>query len=128
MKKSSVLLLALLIISCKTEYHVSVNGDDANNGSSSNPLKTISAAAQLAQPGDVITVHEGIYRERINPPRGGDSDKKRITYQAADGEKVVIKGIRNYYRMGTCSRRCLESRYPQFVFRRLQSLPGHHCR
>ncbi|MGE5608692.1 MAG: carbohydrate-binding protein, partial [Bacillota bacterium] len=31
-------------------------------------------------------------RERINPPRGGESDAKRIVYQAAPGEKVEIKG------------------------------------
>ncbi|MHC4444950.1 MAG: right-handed parallel beta-helix repeat-containing protein [Planctomycetota bacterium] len=74
------------------EYHVSPQGKDANTGSASNPLKTISAAARIAQPGDVITVHEGTYRERINPPRGGASDAKRITYQAAEGEMVVIKG------------------------------------
>jgi alpha-N-arabinofuranosidase len=46
----------------------------------------------MAQPGDVITVHEGIYRERVNPPRGGVSDAKRIIYQAAAGERVVITG------------------------------------
>ncbi len=74
------------------EYHVSVNGDDANDGSPSKMLKSISAAALLAQPGDVITVHEGVYRERVNPPRGGESDSKRIIYQAAPGEKAEIKG------------------------------------
>ena len=58
----------------------------------SKPFKTISAAARVAQPGDVITVHEGVYRERITPPRGGTSDRKRIVYQAAPGEKVEIKG------------------------------------
>ena len=36
--------------------------------------------------------HEGVYRERITPPRGGESDKKRIVYQAAPGGKVEIKG------------------------------------
>ena len=74
------------------EYHVSVRGRDTNSGSASEPLKTISAAAQVAQPGDVITVHKGTYRERINPPRGGTSDAKRITYRAAEGEKAIIKG------------------------------------
>ncbi|MGZ5439046.1 MAG: right-handed parallel beta-helix repeat-containing protein, partial [Candidatus Aminicenantales bacterium] len=43
-------------------------------------------------PGDVITVHAGTYRERVSPPRGGLSDARRITYQAAAGEKVEIKG------------------------------------
>ncbi len=74
------------------DYHVSVNGNDTNNGSASQPLRTISAAAQLAQGGDVVIVHKGTYRERINPPRGGTSDSKRITYKAAEGEKVIIKG------------------------------------
>ena len=55
-------------------------------------LKTISAAARRALPGDVITVHEGVYRECVVPPRGGESDAKRIVYQAVPGEKVEIKG------------------------------------
>jgi len=74
------------------EVHVSVKGNDTNDGSASKPFKTISAAARIAQPGDVITVHEGIYRERVTPPRGGESDTKRIVYQAAPGENVAIKG------------------------------------
>jgi hypothetical protein len=74
------------------EFHVSAKGNDTAQGSVSAPLKTISAAAQLAQPGDTITVHAGTYRERITPPRGGESDTKRIVYQAAPGEEVVIKG------------------------------------
>ena len=79
-------------IACATEFHVSVKGNDANPGSAPKPLRTISAAARLAQPGDVITIHQGVYRERINPPRGGESDRKRIVYQAAPGEEVELKG------------------------------------
>ncbi len=73
-------------------YHVSKQGNDRNDGSPSRPLLTISAAAALAQPGDVITVHAGIYRERVTPPRGGTSDARRIVYQAAPGERVKITG------------------------------------
>ena len=40
----------------------------------------------------MITVHAGTYREWINPARGGESDAKRIVYQAAPGEEVFIKG------------------------------------
>ncbi|MEW6195383.1 MAG: right-handed parallel beta-helix repeat-containing protein [Bacteroidota bacterium] len=85
-----------------TEFHVSKKGNDANPGTATSPLLTIQRAADLAQPGDVIIVHEGIYRERIDPPRGGESDTKRITYRAASGEKVVIKGsevITNWVRV-----------------------------
>lgn len=75
-----------------TEYHVSVRGDDGNAGSADRPFRTISAAARVAQPGDVITVHAGVYRERVTPPRGGTSEANRIVYQAAAGEDVVISG------------------------------------
>ncbi len=89
-------LLVLLTLTAQSafasEYHVSVKGNDNNNGSKGRPLRTIFAASRAAQPGDVITVHEGVYRERVSPPRGGESDSKRIVYQAAPGEKVTIKG------------------------------------
>jgi hypothetical protein len=83
------------------EYHVSVNGDDSNEGMVSSPLKTISKAAGLAMPGDVVIVHEGVYREYVDPQRGGSSDDKRIVYKAGDNENVVIKGsevIKNWKR------------------------------
>ena len=89
-KALTITLAACVLTGCASEYHVSTTGLDGNPGSQSKPFKTISAAAAIARPGDVVTVHEGVYRERINPPRGGTSDKKRIVYQAAAGEKVVI--------------------------------------
>ena len=92
MKHSIALILLALVSTYARELHVSVNGNDNNDGSSSKPYRTISAAARVAQPGDMITVHEGTYRERVTPPRGGESDARRIVYQAAAGEKVVIKG------------------------------------
>ena len=96
----SLLLLGLFSQAASAkEFHVSVDGNDNNDGSPSKPYKTISAAARAAQPGDAVTVHGGTYRERVTPPRGGESDSRRIVYQAAAGEKVVIKGsevIRNW--------------------------------
>ena len=94
MIRTSVVLLSIILTASvsATQYHVATTGLDENAGTRQKPFKTISSAAQIAQPDDVITVHEGIYRERVNPPRGGSSDQKRIVYQAAPGEKVVIKG------------------------------------
>jgi pectin methylesterase-like acyl-CoA thioesterase len=60
------------------ELHVSVAGDDAHTGTAAAPLRTIQRAADLAQPGDTVAVHAGVYRESVNPPRGGGSDAKRI--------------------------------------------------
>jgi len=88
-------ILVLLILSNQVwakEYHVSKAGNDLNNGTKGSPFLTIQMAANVAQSGDIIIVHEGIYRERINPPRGGTSDNERIVYQAAIGETVIIKG------------------------------------
>lgn len=73
-------------------YHVSKLGDDAHIGNKEFPFKTISKAASIALPGDVITVHEGTYREWVSPSHGGTNDQNRIIYQAADNEEVWIKG------------------------------------
>ena len=94
MQSSFLPLLPVLLLAPlhAAEIHVSPGGNDANPGTGSAPRRSIQAAANLAQPGDVITVQAGVYRERINPPRGGESDTKRIVYQAAPGAKVEIKG------------------------------------
>jgi len=86
-----LMLLITSIVSAK-EYHVSVKGSDKFDGSDFKPFRTINFAAKLAMPGDIITVHGGVYREWINPARGGESDSKRIVYRASPGEKVEIKG------------------------------------
>ena len=44
------------------------------------------------QPGDGCLIHAGTYREWVKPPRGGESETRRITYRAAPGEVVVLKG------------------------------------
>jgi hypothetical protein len=73
-------------------FHVAKTGCDGCAGSEQRPLLTIQAAAELAGPGDVVIVHEGVYREYVNPKRGGSSSECRITYKAAEGERVVISG------------------------------------
>jgi hypothetical protein len=75
-----------------TTLHVAANGADDADGSAGRPFRTINRAAELARPGDTVLVHEGEYREWVQPRRGGLSGTRRITYQAAPGEHVVIKG------------------------------------
>ena len=93
--KPTVIIMFLAValpMALAREYHVSPGGNDTYVGTAARPLKTVSAAARLAVAGDVVTVHKGVYRERISPPHGGESDKKRIIYQAAPGEEVILKG------------------------------------
>ena len=74
------------------EYHVAINGSDLAEGSQAHPFRTISKAAATAETGDKIVVHEGVYREWVKPAHSGYSDISRITYESAEGDKVVIKG------------------------------------
>ena len=73
-------------------YHVAKTGCDRQCGSAEAPFLTINHAAQVALPGDTVVVHEGEYREWVDPCNPGLSEAHRITYEAAPGERVVIKG------------------------------------
>jgi alpha-N-arabinofuranosidase len=86
----------------KKEIHVAVTGCDFAQGTREHPFRTISKAAKIAETGDKIIVHEGEYREWVKPEHSGYSNLSRITYEAAEGEKVVIKGserIQNWKKM-----------------------------
>lgn len=76
----------------KKEFHVAVTGSDSAEGTRSHPFRTISKAAKVAETGDKVIVHAGEYREWVKPEHSGYSNISRITYEAAEGEKVVIKG------------------------------------
>ncbi len=89
----SILMMASLEAQAK-DIFVAKTGSDENSGSVDAPLLTINKAAQIAGPGDVVTVREGVYREWVRPARGGASDDERIVYQAAPGEDVKILGSR----------------------------------
>src|SRR5215469_3167715 len=96
-------IIAFAATTQAANLYVAKTGDDSNSGTEQMPFRTIQHAADVAQPGDVITVGDGIYREDVNPPRGGLSDSDRIIYQAAPGEKVIITGseiVTNWTRVG----------------------------
>ncbi len=68
------------------------NADDNGPGSRERPFRTVNKAAQVLQPGERVVIAEGVYREWVNPARGGSGPDKMISYEAAPGAKVVIKG------------------------------------
>ncbi|VXC33343.1 conserved hypothetical protein [Microbacterium sp. 8M] len=72
--------------------HVALTGSDTAAGTADAPFRTINRAAHVARPGDTVRVHEGVYREWVQPVRGGVSEQRRITFESADGEHVTIKG------------------------------------
>jgi len=64
---------------------------DTADGSTDHPLKTINAAAQLAQPGDIVTVGAGIYHEWISPARGGGANAP-IVYRSLPEHAAIVRG------------------------------------
>ena len=74
------------------EYHVSKQGNDKNAGTAEAPFLTISRAAAIAEEGDRVIVHEGVYRECVRPANGSRTMAGRIIYEASPGEHAVIKG------------------------------------
>ena len=49
-------------------------------------------AAEVLQPGERVIIGEGVYRECVRPARGGTGPGAIISYEAAPGAKVIIKG------------------------------------
>jgi hypothetical protein len=70
----------------------SANASDAGPGTKERPFRTIGKAAEVLQPGERVVVAEGIYREVIRPPRGGTGPDRMISYEAAEGAKVIVRG------------------------------------
>ncbi len=88
----AALLLAVGASSQARNIYVSPSGSNTNDGSIDAPYRTISRAAYFAIAGDSVIISEGVYRERVSPANGGINTSSRITYIAAPGEKVEIKG------------------------------------
>ncbi|HUA69039.1 MAG TPA: right-handed parallel beta-helix repeat-containing protein [Candidatus Saccharimonadales bacterium] len=65
---------------------------DANPGTKDRPFATVNRAAQVLGPGERVIVAAGVYREHIRPLRGGASPQEMISYEAAAGARVVLKG------------------------------------
>ena len=78
----------------KTYYvdNVNPNASDNNEGTQQRPFLTISKAAEVLQPGERVVINSGVYREQVKPQRGGSGADKLISYEAAPGAKVIVKG------------------------------------
>jgi parallel beta-helix repeat protein len=86
-----MLFLAAFVMSCSNEsqgIHVSSEGDNSNDGTLVNPVKTVQRAVELANPGQTVFIHGGVYREQVTVPAG----KNRIALQAFQNEKPILKG------------------------------------
>ena len=96
MKKQSFLtiatgLFALIPILSATDYYVAPDGNDAANGSLKTPLATIQNAIDKAQPGDVIYLLNGIYRQSVAIKGKSGKEGAPITLKAAPADLLSKK-------------------------------------
>lgn len=70
----------------------SAAADDNGPGSRERPFRTIGRAAEVLQAGERVVIAEGVYREMVNPARGGSGPDRMISYEAAPGARVVVSG------------------------------------
>ena len=70
---------------------VSQRNGRQGDGTEAVPFQTIQEAADAAMPGDEVIVLPGIYREYVNPVRGG-TEERPIVYRSAEPLGAVITG------------------------------------
>ena len=80
--------------SCRRQgitLYVDINAPVGGDGSSARPFNRINDAAQVAQPGDTVSVAPGVYREYVDPKSAG-TPEARITYRSAEPLAAEITG------------------------------------
>ena len=65
---------------------------DDNPGTEEAPFLTIQRAAEVVEPAEKVLVKSGIYREWIQPGRGGTGADGMISFEAAPGAEAIIRG------------------------------------
>jgi hypothetical protein len=71
-------------------FYVATNGNDANNGTINAPWKTIQKAVNTVTAGGTIQIRGGVYPEKINVAKSGNSTSGFITIQNYNWESVTV--------------------------------------
>jgi hypothetical protein len=83
-----------VILSCSAYgdlYYVTVDGNDNDPGTEGMPFKTIQRAADVAQPGDIVDVGPGLYRETVMI-RSSGTPNSPIIFRTDPVRRAVITG------------------------------------
>jgi hypothetical protein len=75
-------------------FYVSPSGSDGNPGTASRPWKTIGKATRTLQPGDLVYILKGTYREwvELNEKANSGTAAQPIAYRAYPGHRPVLDG------------------------------------
>ncbi len=85
-------LLACAHPSRAATLHVAKDGAAGNPGTEAQPLPTIAAAVELAEPGDTVRVHAGTWAENVAPTASGEADRPIVLEgeRGPDGEWLTL--------------------------------------
>jgi hypothetical protein len=72
-------------------YYVATTGNDANLGTSSQPVKTIPQGISKLQSGDTLVIKPGTYAQRISNIPSGTSETNRTVIKAEQAGTVILK-------------------------------------
>lgn len=81
--------------SAATIYWVSTSGSDSNNGSQSQPFRTVQKAASVAVAGDTVMIQPGVYTGEVVLRNSGTSSAP-ITFKAAQYHAVTMQTNSGY--------------------------------
>jgi parallel beta-helix repeat protein len=77
-------------------YHVATNGNDANQGTESQPFRTIRQGVSVLRPNDTLYIRQGTYDEGVNAQSmtipSGTSWSNAITISGYPDETVTLRG------------------------------------
>lgn len=87
----AVVMLAAFRAALADTHFVAPDGNPSAAGTIDDPLASIQAAADRANPGDVIQIRGGTYGQRVSVTRSG-SDGHPITFRNYADETVILDG------------------------------------
>ena len=98
------------------EIYVNIHAQAVQDGSREHPFGTIRQAAAAARPGDEVIVFPGVYREWVQPPRGGTDDSHRIVYRSFLPGGAVISGAEELTAWESLGNGVYSARVPDSLF------------
>src|ERR1700678_4492221 len=87
-----IFVLSAACIAAHSDLYVSPSGQDSNPGTIDKPLQTLQHAADIAKPGDAVSLREGTYCQLLSVKVSGNAEQGFITFQSQPGEHAVLDG------------------------------------
>jgi parallel beta-helix repeat protein len=97
---SGMILVGSIVSSVSSEaatYYVATTGNDANQGTESQPFRTIQRGVSNLRSGDTLYIRQGTYADRISPSTmtipSGTSWSNPVTISGYSGETVTLQSV-----------------------------------